>query len=320
MKKNLLFVLMLLLGIIFVSCDDTATDPVEDTGTVYVESTPTDAEIWLDGVSTGVVTPGTISAAAGAHIITLKKDGYADLDISVAVSAGQQFILTAGTTLAQMGSLVIDSEPIGATIWLDGVNTGEVTPNNFSVQDDNYTITLQFTNYSDTTFITQVSNGGTTTETINLRPTFITMHIAKIWESFGTTVVQPSGLDLSTGSPYGTSDADNRDKIDIYYFSNSAGTSFLVQSSHLDNNMTRETFFKIMAETNLEDGINSTVKSVDWAFSVNESEDKYMFLFDADNHYTKLRITNRGGLGTSDDPAWVEVQYYYNENENDINF
>jgi hypothetical protein len=45
-----------------------------------------------------------------------------------------------------------------------------------------------------------------------------------------------------------------------------------------------------------------------------------MFLNDADGNYSKLQIVNRGGLGTSDDPAWVEVEWFYNPKQNDINF
>ncbi|MCW8849461.1 MAG: PEGA domain-containing protein [Melioribacteraceae bacterium] len=312
----------LFIALLIFACEDNTVDPVSDKGTIYVESTPTGAEIWLDDVNTNEVTPATIEATEGVHVLTLKKSGYADLPITVSVIANQQFTLTsaAQTTLAQLGTLALTSEPAGATIWLDGENTGEVTPKNFSVESGNHTVTLQFTDYSDTTFITQVTGTGTVTENIFMRPNFITMHKAKIWESYGTSAAQPSGLDLSSGLPYGTSDVDNRGKIDIYYFSNSAGTSFLVQSSHLNANMSRETFFKVMAATNLNDRINSPVKSGDWAYSVNESENNYMFLFDADNHYSKLRITNRGGLGTSDDPAWVEVQWYYNENENSVAF
>ena len=322
MNKMKLIISLLTLMLIFFACEDNTVDPVSDKGTIYVESTPSGAEIWLDDVNTNEVTPGTVEATEGVHVLTLKKAGYADLPTTVSVIANQQFTLTsaAQTTLSQLGTLSIISEPAGATIWLDGENTGDVTPKDFSVAEGNHTITLQFTDYSDTTFITQVSGTGSITENIFLEPNFITMHKAKIWESFGTTAAQPSGLDLSTGMPYGTSDTENRAKIDLYYFSNSAGTSFLVQSSHLNANMSRETFFKVMAETNLNDRINSPTKTTDWAFSVNESEDKYMFLFDADNHYSKLRIINRGGLGTSDDPAWVEVQYYYNENENSVAF
>lgn len=321
MNNMKLIIVTLFLALIIFACEDNTIDPVSDKGTIYIESTPAGAEIWLDDVNTNEVTPATIEAAEGMHVVTLKKSGYADLPITVSVIANEQFTLTssAQTTLAQLGTLALTSEPAGATIWLDGENTGDVTPKDFLVSAGNHTITFQFTDYSDTTFITQVSGATIKSENIILSPISM-FYSAKIWESFGTTAAQPSGLDLSSGSTFGTSDVNNRGNIDIYYFSNSAGTSFLVQSSHLNANMTRETFFKVMAASNLNDGVNSPVKASDWAYSVSESEDNYMFLFDADNRYSKLKITNRGGLGTSGDPAWVEVQWYYNTAENNLIF
>ena len=73
MKEIKLFILVLLLGAIFISCEDSTTDPIPTTGTIYVESDPTGAEIWLDDVNTGVVTPGRVDADPGAHIVTLKE-------------------------------------------------------------------------------------------------------------------------------------------------------------------------------------------------------------------------------------------------------
>ena len=69
--------------------------------------------------------------------------------------------------------MVINSQPAGAEIWIDGANTGEVTPSTFSLPDANYTVYLDLADYSDTTFVTQIANGGTTTETIELRPEFL---------------------------------------------------------------------------------------------------------------------------------------------------
>ena len=158
MNNMKLIFITLFLAILFFACEDNTVDPVSTKGTIYIESTPSGAEIWLDDVNTNEVTPGTVEAAEGIHTVTLKKAGYADLEITVSVIANEQFTLTstAQTTLSQLGTLAITSEPAGATIWLDGENTGEVTPKNFSVESGNHTITLQFTDYSDTTFITQV--------------------------------------------------------------------------------------------------------------------------------------------------------------------
>lgn len=314
MKEIKLFILVLLLGAIFISCEDSTTDPIPTTGTIYVESDPTGAEIWLDDVNTGVVTPGRVDADPGAHIVTLKKAGYGDLSINVGVTAGEEFVLTSGTTLAQLGSLVINSQPAGAEIWIDGANTDQVTPSSFSLPDANYTVYLDLADYSDTTFVTQIANGGTTTETIELRPEFLASLSASIWETIGTTSEQPSGLDLSTGAASSIASGVNL-SVDVFYSSD----GFVVMSANGRNGMTRETYFKIGNGTELNDGINSPIKDNSWVTSILDTETNYIFLYDADGNYSKFRIVNQSG-GTPGNPSKLDVQWLYNPKQNDINF
>lgn len=313
MKKNYWFFLILILGLAVMSCED-STDPVPDTGTVYVESTPTGAQIWLDGVNTGEVTPGTIDASPGAHIVTLKLDGYGDLEFNVSVTAGEEFILTSGTTLSQLGSLIVQSEPAGATIILDGVNTGEVTPHTFSLADDNYTVVLQLTDYADSTEITQIANGGTATVSINLRPTFVTTFTTSFYESADPSSEHPSGLDLSSGAAISIKAGVNQD-VDIFY--NSDG--FIVMSAKDRNGMTRETYFKVGNSTDIHDGINSPVKDNSWLTQIPDSETKYVFLYDADGHYSKFIIEDIEG-GVPGVSAQLHVKWLYNDRENNTQF
>jgi hypothetical protein len=314
MKEIKLFILVLLLGAIFISCEDSTTDPIPTTGTIYVESDPTGAEIWLDDVNTGVVTPGRVDADPGAHIVTLKKAGYGDLSINVGVTAGEEFVLTSGTTLSLLGSLVINSQPAGAEIWIDGANTDQVTPSSFSLPDANYTVYLDLADYSDTTFVTQIANGGTTTETIELRPEFLASLSASIWETIGTTSEQPSGLDLSTGAASSIASGVNL-SVDVFYSSD----GFVVMSANGRNGMTRETYFKIGNGTELNDGINSPIKDNSWVTSILDTETNYIFLYDADGNYSKFRIVNQSG-GTPGNPSKLDVQWLYNPKQNDINF
>lgn len=315
MKKNLFLLVTLFFGLALISCEDTTTDPLPTTGTIYIESEPSGAEIWLDGVNTGVVTPGTVEAEAGPHIVTLKLEGYGEREINVNVTAGEEVPLAEETIiLSKLGSLIVQSEPAGATIILDGVNTGEVTPHTFSLADDNYTIVLQLTDYADSTFITQISNSGTITENIELKPTFLQKFKAKIWETTGTTAAQPSGLILSTGIAQSSTTAE----IDIYYYSNTDNEIYIVQSAHESSGSSRETFFKVGSSPELNDGINSSLKDNEWVFNMSDREENYVFLLDADGHYSKLKIVNYGG--GSSEAAWVEVEWFYNPKQNDINF
>ena len=46
---------------------------------------------------------------------------------------------------------------------------------------------------------------------------------------------------------------------------------------------------------------------------------KYVFLYDADSHYSKVKIVNWGG-GNVGDPAWVEIKFWYNKTASDTRF
>ncbi len=110
-------------------------------------------------------------------------------------------------------------------------------------------------------------------------------------------------------------------KLIIYYFSKSDGTVFLVQSAHLNANMTRNTSFKVSsAGTNLTDGVDSGTKDASWSSAMSDLEDKYVFLYDEDKHYSKLKIVNRHLGAGPGDPSWVEVQWIYNKAVDNVKF
>ena len=320
MKEKLILIFAALTLLFVAACDDETTGPISTTGTIFVDSTPQGAEIWLDGVNTNSVTPATIEAEEGIRTITLVLDGYSDLEFDVSVIAGEQSFVSENT-LMQLGMLNVSSTPAGADIYINGENTGEVTPSSFTLEDDNYFVVLKLESYADTTYLTQIANGGTSIVDIVLQPLYTRFSTpVRIWETTGTTVEQPSGLDLSSGMAFGTSDAANRDSIDIYYFSSSDGSTFLVQSSHLNANMNRETFFKVGSSSNLNDGTDSPVKDSGWGNSMSDRESNYVFLYDEDGHYSKLKIASFGGGSGPGDPAWVELEWIYSQAVDNVLF
>ncbi len=243
MKKLFLIPMLIILGILISSCEDTTTEPTPTptTGNLAVISTPAGAQIWVDGANTGKVTPDTIkNLSAGTHSLTLKLDGYRDtVQTNITITAGQ-----------------------------------------------------------------------TTSRNITLVRAAKTFVSVRLWETTGTTAAQPSGLDLSTGMAYGISSAD-KDKVDIFYSS----TGFVIRSANGVSGMTRVTSFFVGAGTDLNDGVDSPLATGAWASQMGDREPNYVFLFDNDSHYSKLKITNFGG-GTPGNPAWVEVTYIYNEQPN----
>lgn len=221
------------------------------------------------------------------------------------------------------GSLKVTSTPAGADIYLNGTKQTVITPATITdLEEGTYTVKLVLTGYQDTTVMATVgADQLTTIPTITLVSSIdvTEFHTAvRLYETSGTTAAQPSGLDLSSGTAYGISSAPNNGLVDIYYTS----TGFLVQSAHLSPSysLTRETYFKVGAATNLHDGVDSPTKGSTWETSIPDETDDYVFLYDEDGHYSKLRIVNFHAGGGISDPAWIEVEWHYNNVKDDVRF
>ncbi|HMU42057.1 MAG TPA: PEGA domain-containing protein [Ignavibacteriaceae bacterium] len=216
------------------------------------------------------------------------------------------------------GSIYLESTPAGAEIWVDGINSGKVTPDSVvNLDEGNRNITLKLADYDDTTFTMTVIAGQQVSKDVTMISNlFLTFHgTARLWETLGTTADQPSGLDLSSGNPYGISSAD-KDKVDIYYSSN----GYLVKSADLASGLTRVTAFMVGGASDLNDGIDSPLRSTGiWLDNMDDREPNYVYLYDNDGHYSKIKIVNSGG-GFSGEDAWVEVEWWYNETVDDVRF
>ena len=102
-------------------------------GQLNLESIPSGAQIQIDGQDAGYVTPFNLTGVApGQHVVTIRKNGYSSEMRSIQVSAGGNSVISVQLTpLAPTVSLT--STPSGTDIWMDGKNTGRVTPAQFSV-------------------------------------------------------------------------------------------------------------------------------------------------------------------------------------------
>ena len=227
-------------------------------------------------------------------------------------------------TPAAKGNLFITSNPAGAEIWLGGTNTSQTTPDTIKNLDEGvYTVTLKLTDYNDTTFSISVTSGQTSVVTnIALVSNIVTTLFGpvRIYETAGTTAQQPSGLDLSSGMAWGVS-SDSSGLVDIYYSTaGTGGQGFLVQSADLNPLLIRETDFFVGSSDNIFDEVDSPDKNVGtWTNNIDDRETNYVFLYDHDGHYSKLKIVNSGG-GVPGEPAWVEVLWYYNNTVLDNRF
>jgi len=99
MKKLFVLPIILLLSLFIMSCEDTTTGPdgtTPTTGNLYIQSTPTGAQIWYvkgttgTPVNSGKVTPDTLkSLDLSPYTIVLKHDGYKDTTFTMNVTAAQ---------------------------------------------------------------------------------------------------------------------------------------------------------------------------------------------------------------------------------------
>jgi hypothetical protein len=218
------------------------------------------------------------------------------------------------------GGIYLTSNPAGAQIWIDGVNTSLTTPDTVTnVEQGLRNVTLKLQDYVDTTFSVSVTADQISIVTNIVMVTNIITTLygpVKIYETAAPDpITEPSGLDLSSGMAYGVSSANNG-LVDIYYSSN----GFLVQSANLYPGLFRVTKFFVGSSVNLFDGVDSPAENTGtWTDNIGDREANYVFLYDHDGHYSKIKIVSWGG-GVPGEPAWVEVQWYYNETTLDNRF
>jgi hypothetical protein len=112
------------------------------TAELTIESSPQGAQIQLDGRGTGSTTPSALTQLnAGEHTVTLTKDGYAVEHRTVQLRAAQR--ATLAVPLSELpASVSISSQPEGASVLVDGKDTGKVTPLTVAVPKGSHAITL----------------------------------------------------------------------------------------------------------------------------------------------------------------------------------
>jgi hypothetical protein len=121
-------------------------------GNVSVSSLPTGAAVLLDGITTGTTTPTIIeSVTNGSHIVLLRFTGYQDYTRSVTVSDNATSTVFATLTASTLSpnSIYINSNPAGATVYINNNLQGQTPLTIGSVPNGNYQIIIQYVGYSD---------------------------------------------------------------------------------------------------------------------------------------------------------------------------
>jgi hypothetical protein len=110
---------------------------------ILVKSQPSGAQAILDGLlGTACITPCSLKASTGEHTISLSHPGFRNLTRSISVHDESPDLPT--LTMAQaLGTLMLQTDPPGATITIDDKRWPSVTPAPLSLPPGKYRLALE---------------------------------------------------------------------------------------------------------------------------------------------------------------------------------
>jgi serine/threonine protein kinase len=121
-------------------------------GQLAMDSTPEGAQLQIDGrTDPSWVTPYTLAGLPpGQHTVTVSKAGYGPETRTVdVVSVSKAFLVVHLVYLS--ATISVSSDPTGASIYLDGKDTGHVTPSLISLEKGTHTVLVRKQGYLDET-------------------------------------------------------------------------------------------------------------------------------------------------------------------------
>lgn len=140
--------LLLIPFLLVVSCNTNPPISPENSlpqlGKVFITANVSEAEIWLDNINTGKVTPDTVETTVGTHTVVLRKASYLDATQVIAIIKDSLISLHISLTeFTETGRVYITSNVEGAQIFIDLVNSGKVTPDTIIAASGTHQISLQ---------------------------------------------------------------------------------------------------------------------------------------------------------------------------------
>ena len=126
-----------------VSESPTAPTPlITVNGQLRLVSTPAGAEVKVDGKPQGT-TPVTLpEMAPGAHTVVFAKAGYRNEMRNVEVERGKRAQVSA-VLVSSTATLIVNSTPAGASVVVDGNDTGKLTPAQLPVTEGSHKVALK---------------------------------------------------------------------------------------------------------------------------------------------------------------------------------
>jgi eukaryotic-like serine/threonine-protein kinase len=197
-----------------------AVVPVVVPGQLAVDSTPQGALVQIDGASDpSWVTPFVITnMQPGQHSITTSKSGY--VTDTRTINVASSYRASASIRLSQlMATLLVKSDPPGASVYVDSRDTGVKTPAQISLDKGQHFVLVRMSGYLDETMSQQFVVG----QTFNFTPTLRALGnvdniktVNKISKLFGGGKAAQNGQATVTihTQPRGAQIAVNRHMLD----------------------------------------------------------------------------------------------------------
>ena len=195
-----------------------APAPVIVPGQLTVNSTPEGALVHVDGQSDASwVTPYNLSGLKpGQHTVVISKAGFSNETRNIDVTSGSKLFLVVQLA-PSVAILSVTSDPAGASIFVDGHDTGRVTPADVHADKGSHTILVRKQGYLDETANANVIVGQTFHFAPVLRPLGTTDDIktvGKFKKFFGGGDVAGMGSVSIKTQPKGAQVAVNRRIVD----------------------------------------------------------------------------------------------------------
>jgi eukaryotic-like serine/threonine-protein kinase len=122
---------------------------VPQEGELAISSMPADAKVEIEGVAQSWVTPQVVSALpVGAYKVTVSKAGFAPEIRNIQIGPGSRTSMDVKLT-AVKGFLTVAGSPTGASILIDGRDSGRVTPATLVLDPAAHNVVLRKAGYLD---------------------------------------------------------------------------------------------------------------------------------------------------------------------------
>jgi eukaryotic-like serine/threonine-protein kinase len=130
-------------------------------GQISISTVPPDSNVVIEGQGQTLRAPLTIPLAPGSYRISISKPGYATDTRSIQVTSGGRVFVDVRLTAVQ-GSLNVAGSPAGASVWIDGKDTGKVTPAAFMLEPAVHHVMLRKAGFLEAGSDIQLAAGQTT--------------------------------------------------------------------------------------------------------------------------------------------------------------